>query len=361
MANKKVVFLADCLITQKAGIHFYTHQLIERVISQYPDNQYYIVLPYPYKKLKAKEVLVPIKRYLPGHYRLRYFWDIPKVVNDIKPDIVIETAHFGPFRLDKDILKVTVIHDLTPVMYPEWHDKLSHIMHKILLPGILENADKILANSINTSKDILAYKNNLDSKKILLVYPKFKKPEARIVNQYKSYISGDYFLTVGTIEPRKNYITLIKAFEIFCQTNDNIFLRIVGYTGWKSKGLLEYIDASEYSDRIIIEGYMDDERLNLLYSQATAFVFPSLYEGFGLPLLEAMSFSLPIICSRIPTSVEVCEDSALYFEPQDISLLSKHMLSIVNDEVIQTTMRTKSLTRFNAFNAIPLELDELFL
>ncbi len=356
---KKILFLADCLVTQKAGIHFFARQFIERCINQYTENQYFILLPYPYDELNAEEIIVPIKKYIPYHFRLRSFFDIPRAVKKLSPDVVIEMAHFGPFYIPESCLRVTVIHDLTPILFPEWHDKMSTLMHKILLPYILKNAEFIVSNSQKTRSDIIEYQEDTRDK-IIVSYPSILS-DTKEEKIYKNTIlkNEKYLLTVGTIEPRKNYITLLRAFDKFCTRNKEIKLRIVGYKGWKAKPFFQLLKQSSFQDRIIVEGYTSKERLISLYNHATAFIFPSLYEGFGLPLLEAMSHNLPIICSDIPTSREVCADAALYFEKTNVDALVTQLILLLEDDALYQEKQIEIEVRYLAFNQQKLHLSQI--
>ncbi len=357
--QKKVVFLADCLVTQKAGIHFYARQFIKRAITQYPGNQYYTVLPYPYEQLNVEEILVPIRKWVPGHFRMRSFREIPRVVRKLNPDLVIEMAHFGPFNLPDSIQKATVIHDLTPINFPEWHGKSSYYSHKYLLPKILKSSDQLIVNSIQTKQDLADYFPACKDKTTVCYPCLLDDPTGSSVDSTGLLAEANYLLSVGTIEPRKNYVTLIRAFDKLASKYSKLQLRLVGYKGWKSKNVFELIERSSYKDRIILEGYTTDNRLRSLYAHATAFVFPSLYEGFGLPLLEALSYNVPIVCSDIPTSREICGNAALYFSATDDRSLVEQTLQLLKNEDFHTAQAIKSQVRFLEFNQAKLPLDSL--
>ena len=202
----KVVFLADCLITQKAGIHYYTKQFIKRTIAAYPSHDYYMVVPEHYQHIDIQQVIIPIKSNIPFHLRLRNIWHIPNQLNKLNVDVAIEMAHFGPFRLSKKTKRVTIIHDLTPLIHPQWHDKISTYVHMIFLKRILRNANHIIANSQFTSKAITKYLPSVQ-KKVSVSYPSLCTIE---INHKESDNNDVYFLSVGTIEPRKNYSALIR-------------------------------------------------------------------------------------------------------------------------------------------------------
>jgi len=352
--GKNIVFLADCLITQKAGIHYYAKQFIQRAIDAYPDNEYYLVVPKAYGGFDAEEIIIPINDSIPLHLRIRNVWHIPNVINKLSPDVVIEMAHFGPFRLDSAIKRVTVIHDLTPILFPQWHDKASHYVHRIFLRRILSKANTIIANSQVTKEAIIEYDPHSKSK-IEVSYPSLK-----IDNEQKELKnnSNTYFLSVGTLEPRKNYPQLISAFEIIASQNDDIKLIIVGFKGWKSDPIYNKINNSKYSDRIIIKGYIEEVELIELYKGAMAFIFPSLYEGFGIPLLESMTLGTLVICSDIPICREVCGDAALYYS--GIEALASHMESVLLDPSEYAENKRKGLERSHQINTASLYLHAIF-
>jgi len=352
--GKKIVFLADCLITQKAGIHYYAKQFIQRAIDAYPDNEYYLVVPKTYGEFDIKEIVIPINASIPLHLRLRNVWHMPNIINKLAPDVVIEMAHFGPFRLDSAIKRVTVIHDLTPILFPQWHDKASHYIHRIFLIKILSNANVIIANSQVTKQALIDYYPST-REKIEVSYPSLIIDTE---HTERNKINHSYFLSVGTLEPRKNHTQLISAFEIIASQNADIKLIIVGFKGWKSDPLYDKINNSKYTDRILIKGYIDEVELIELYNGALALVFPSLYEGFGIPLLESMTFGTLVICSDIPICREVCGDAALYYN--GVEALASHMESVLLDPSEYAENKRKGLERSHQINTASLDLHAIF-
>jgi len=352
--SKKVVFLADCLVNQKAGIHYYAKQFIERVIQDYPEHKYFLLLESSYGKLDIEEIIVETRKSIPLHFRLRSLTSIPKAVNNISPDLVIEMAHFGPFRLKPNIKRVTVIHDLTPVSHPQWHDFPSHIVQKMTLPGILKRADYLICNSQTTKANLLDYQN-LEASKIHVCYPNFREPnESRIHSKRENY-----FLSVGTIEPRKNYITLVKAFEKFAKHNKDFVLKLVGKIGWKSQSFLDYVENSKVKDRIKLLGYVEEKELESLYATCHAFIYPTLEEGFGMPQVEAMRQGALMIVSDIAICKEVCANAAIYFKNNDPDNLTQLMQQVTADSFDSSIYHKKSIDRASDFTNIPLSLEDI--
>ncbi len=142
-------------------------------------------------------------------------------------------------------------------------------------------------------------------------------------------LTGGYLLFVGSLEPRKNLPLLIQAMQ---RCNTNISLLIVGWEGWGDKSWMQTIRESGLSHRIILTGYVDDETLACLYSGASAFVYPSLYEGFGLPILEAMACGCPVICSDVASMPEVAGDAAIRIDPGSIGDLTEAIDLLTKDQ-----------------------------
>ena len=137
-----------------AGIHYYARQFIERVISQYPQHEYYHITSSEYPVHRSQNIIIPILRSIPFHYRIRYISSIPKRIKDLDPDIVIEMAHFGPFFLPKSIKSYVVVHDLTPILYPQYHDWISVLWHRLFFGNLLQKVDGIITNSKTTKNDV---------------------------------------------------------------------------------------------------------------------------------------------------------------------------------------------------------------
>ncbi len=327
----KIVFLADPLDNQYAGIHYYCKALLHAIDKiKAPEDEIFV------QRIKSEKVFQQLKEIaIPSNIlprRLAAFYSIPKVISKLQPDVVVEMAHFGPFNLNKNIRRVTMIHDISPVTHPEWHSRLSTYAHRFLLPGIFKKSNGILTNSSFCLNEILrkypSAKNKI--KAIPLgVDTQFKKTlNLQILKKYN--ISSDYFLFVGTIEPRKNLETLINAYLKFRQKSKQPpDLVICGKIGWKVKELTEKIKRHK-NEGIIHIGYADYTDLPALYSHAKAFIFPSLYEGYGLPVAEALSCETPVICSNKTAIPEVAGTQASYFDPENEKELLNHLLASEN-------------------------------
>ena len=304
----RVAFLADALDLQYAGVHIYLFELLSALSRLSTKNQYLIVRAKDGGGFEGLEELVVPYRNIPGYKTYRMFWEVPRLLAKKGVDAVVEPGHFGPFNLPKKIKRITVIHDLTPLLFPQYHVFHSQILQRLFLPGILSRADYVLTNSAHTQGDLTKFfpKTQKKSSPILLGKDENYRPipGAKAMGEYG--ISGPYILHVGTLEPRKNLITLIQAFNQFKhKTSSSHQLVLLGKKGWKSDGIFEAIRNSPYQDSIVLPGYVRKEDLPLIYNAADFFVYPSFYEGFGLPILEAMACGLPVITSDVSSLPEV--------------------------------------------------------
>lgn len=349
----KIVILADPIDQQASGIHYFTKNLVKS-LSELKDEHEYVFV-----KLKKENydnvIFHGIGRTLNflKDDPLRLFINLPKWICKLNPDVVVETAHFGPFNLPKHIKRITVIHDLTPIKFPDLHRFYSQLLQRIYLPGILKRADLIITNSQNTKNDIFRYSSQAKDKTefIHLGRDELFRPDydKSVITKYG--IKEPYFLFVGTIEPRKNLITLLNAFENFKIRNKTKHkLVIVGGRGWKSTGFYKKLNKHVYKQDVIIPGYIPREELPVLYSMALAFIYPSLYEGFGFPVLEAMSCGTPVITSNASSLPEVGGKAALYFDPNSVDDLVEKMDLIYQDEALREDLKEKGFEQSSKFS-----------
>lgn len=159
-------------------------------------------------------------------------------------------------------------------------------------------------------------------------------------------LTGEFLLFVGSLEPRKNLPLLIQAIQ---RCNIRVSLILVGWEGWGDKSWMQTIRESGLGERIILAGYVDDETLACLYSGATAFVYPSLYEGFGLPILEAMACGCPVICSNIASMPEVAGDAAIQIDPTNPDELTRAIEGVIADDTLRHWMIHNGFLRAEQF------------
>lgn len=268
-----------------------------------------------------------------------------------------------------DTHTLLTIHDLSFVRHPDaFVPALRRYLERVV-PRSINRADVVLADSAHTRSDLIAL-FEVPPHKVKVVTPgvdaRFHPhppapaaaaPSARHPQDErlrKQYGIGEepYVLSVGTLQPRKNYVRLIRAFaQSRCARGDGttsspMQLLIAGGHGWLYEDIV--VEAEEH-DRVRLLGFVADEDLPSLYRGAALFAFPSLYEGFGLPVLEAMACGVPVVCSAASSLPEVAGDAALLVDPLDVDALSKAMDQALQDDALQQAMIERGLTQAARF------------
>ncbi|MBC7226910.1 MAG: glycosyltransferase family 4 protein [Thermoflexales bacterium] len=269
-------------------------------------------------------------------------------------DLFHATEHLLP-RFSR-IRTVFTLHDLIFLFHPETHKPLNRWFLTLMMPRFLRAADAVIAVSECTKRDaVRAY--GIPEEKITVIYEgvslRFRPadPEAVRVVRAKYGLPEHFILYVGTIEPRKNLTALLEAYAALQARNTQYATRlvIVGKKGWLYEGFFRRLRELGLEEHVHFTGYVPDEDLPALYSAADLFVFPSLYEGFGLPVLEAMACGVPVVCSNTSSLPEVAGDAALLVDPADVRALAEAMERVLADEALRATLRTRGLERARQF------------
>lgn len=334
--RKRILINAEPLDKQYAGIHFFIRLLREGLEKYYPEWPVYYIR-------EDDSIKTNNDIYMKSFFGMRrdpvkHFLQIKKLVKKLKPDVYVEISHFGPFFKNDEVKKVTVIHDLTPLLFPKYHPYLSALMQKYFLNHTIRNADLVMTNSFYTKSDIVNFFPQYESK-TCVVYPGVEEifnPVPHNSLLQKTGIQKPYILSLSTIEPRKNMEGLLCAYEkLRNRQKANIKLVLAGKPGWKNRKFRTLLNEHKYKDDIILTGYLKREELPELYSNAELFVFPTFYEGFGLPVLEAMLCKTPCVLSDVASLPEVAGNAALYFDPENNEEMSKCMERVLTDNKLR--------------------------
>ena len=268
-------------------------------------------------------------------------------------NVFFSPAHYIP-RFSP-VPTVVTIHDLSYLYYPEDFLKKDLFQLKNWTNYSLNKATKIIAVSKTTKKDIIKnYAVNDD--KISVIYNGFEKSFQKLkienlkFNENCKLKIENFILFVGTIQPRKNLSVLIEAFDKFLQTNKDSKLVIVGKKGWLYEKIFQKVQDMDLDKKIVFTDYLSNEQLAWLYKNAFCFVMPSLYEGFGIPVLEAMSFGCPVIASFASSLPEVAGDASLYFDPKNSDDLVEKLKLIKEDKQLVKDLVNKGKKRVKEFS-----------
>ncbi len=252
--------------------------------------------------------------------------------------------------------RTLLVPDLSFVKYPEFVEK-KNLKFLNNVARSIKRADKIITISESTKKEIVDY-YNIKSEKVNVVYLAASQGIMRISDQKriqatrnKYGIKNKYILFVGTTEPRKNIGNLIRAYnELGDSLKKQYMLVIAGGRSRYGDDPLDLVKRLNLSKRIIFTGYLDEAGLSCVYSGASAFVFPSLYEGFGIPVLESFKCEIPVAASFSSSIPEVGGDAALYFDPQNIDDMKEKIQCVLRDEKLRHEMIEKGHEQLKRFS-----------
>ena len=270
-------------------------------------------------------------------------------------DIYLGTStYFYPYLFLAPIKKAGILYDLVWELYPATMEFGNKIRMKLFTLRNMKKMDLLVSISENTKKDareLLNIETRIDAIPLAaepsIFYAASQKSISAIKKKYG--ISKRYLLSVCTLEPRKNLNALLRAYSTMPGRKD-YQLVLVGMTGWVISDLFKDIASSDISGNILITGYVPADELAPLYSGAEVFVFPSLYEGFGLPVLEAMQCGCPVITSNSSSIPEVAGDAAIMVEPADIKSLAAAMDRVLKNRLLRNDLAKKGLKRSKLFS-----------
>jgi glycosyltransferase involved in cell wall biosynthesis len=283
-------------------------------------------------------------------------WTLPRLVRNDRVDILHVPAFAPAWR--KPCPLVVTVHDIAGMLFKNQIGRLSSFYWGKWLPFVVKQADRIIADSHHTQKDLMVHLR-VGEEKIRVVYPSGHEnfssaiPKTRIDETKKRFgIKDRYFLFVGTLEPRKNLGRILEAFKLFLKTNPEHQLILAGSKEF-AHGRYSEILANKYlldSSSIITPGYLDHDDLNALYCGAEALVFPSLYEGFGIPILEAMASGCPVITSTATSTPEVAGDAAILVDPYSVEDIAQGLQDLGGKDAARDVLRKKGFEQIRKFS-----------
>ena len=255
----------------------------------------------------------------------------------------------------RQVPTVLTVHDLIYHLFPEHHKPLNYWFLNRAMPLFVQRARAVIAVSESTKQDLMrCYGVHPD--KITVIYeaaaPHFRPapPEAIAAVRARYGLPEDFILAVGTIEPRKNLSRLLDALQRLRQEGDDARLVVVGSKGWLYEGFFRRLEELQLGDAVLLPGYVPDADLPVVYSAATLCVCSSLYEGFGLSVLEAMACGTAVVCSRASSLPEVGGNAAHYFDPTDVEEMAEAIGAVWHDETLRAEMGRRGLAQAARFS-----------
>jgi glycosyltransferase involved in cell wall biosynthesis len=343
-----------------SGIAEYTDYLLRNLLSRTDDNEYVFY----YNSLKTPKHLLEkwqdkritfVKSGWPNkifNYCLQKFFAWPKLDKVVGPVDVFWSPHINFSSFGKSaVKKIITIHDLSFLRYPEFFNFRKNFWHRNLnIKKLLKQYDCIVAISENTKRDLIELLQ-IPEEKITVIYSGLNK-ETCEPQEVKELVKTPFILYLGTIEPRKNVSGLIEAYNLLRDRHLPLAshkLVLAGGNGWKNKHIYSKAKDSLYRDDIYFLGYVSREEREWLYRNARLFVYPSYYEGFGFPPLEAMARGLATITSDVSSLPEVVSDAALTVNPYSSLDLARAIESMLLDNGLRASYAKKGIVRSTVF------------
>lgn len=267
-------------------------------------------------------------------------------------DVFWGPGHRLPFYLPRRTARVVTVHDLVWKHAGETMHPLNRWLEKRCMPAAIRQADRIVASSFHTKRD-LEVEYPEAANKISVVYPGatcFPNPLA-FQSLSALGINSPYILFVGTLEPRKNLKRLLMAYALLDGVLRNrTRLVIAGGTGWGDVDIPTIVSELQLDGQVIVTGYVDDTQLATLYAHARFLAMPALYEGFGLPLVEAMSFGVPALTSNCSSLPEVAGDAGVLVDPFDVDSIAKGLSTLLSDDEYRDRLASKATLNAKRFS-----------
>jgi glycosyltransferase involved in cell wall biosynthesis len=340
---------------RETGRETYTLNLVKSLVGQFPQHSYYIFTSH----------YADLKRRLPAHSHVhlidvpsspfrRIPFVIPNHIRKNQPQL-LHVSYTAPPRVACPV--VVTIHDIACTLYPKWFSLRDRLLLLTLVPYTIKRADAIIAVSQRT-RDDLVEQYHIPPQKIAVTYEgvdsrfcPLDKLDAREFAKRVYGVGQDFILTLGNLEPRKNLPRLIHAFARLRQRQGlSLSLVIAGQALWRQSEVDQAIRDLRVEKDVTFTGYVLDEHLPILYNAARFFVYPSLYEGFGLPPLEAMACSTPVVCSNASSLPEVVGDAALTFDPRSVEDMTQKLLQMASSPELQVAFSERGRQRARKFS-----------
>ena len=344
-------------LKKETGVGIYCRNLLLHLAQIDRSNEYFLfssslkdkfplqkIPPFPNKKFRHFRFPVRLINFL--WYRLSW----PPLDYFFRTDL--DLAHSPtPLILPTKGKKVVTVHDLFFMDFPHMTDRETRKNFVTRIRDSLYKADGVVTVSEFT-RDQLLERFDLDEKKVKVIYHGLdrefhtdvsSKEEEEVRKKFS--LPPSFIFFVGAIEPRKNLLKLVVALKIVHEKNQKIPLVIVGREGLDYENLEKKIDQLELQDWVRIIDYLPDAEVKIFYRLASVFAFPSLCEGFGLPLLESMASGLPVAASKTSALPEIAQDAALYFHPEDPEDIAGKLILVLQDSGLRKTLREKGKKR----------------
>ena len=358
--KKRIAVNTRFLIKNKLeGIGLFTYEALKHITQAHPDIEFCFLFDRPYApEFIFGENVKPVVLFPPARHPFLWFWwfeiSVRHWLNKNNPDLFLSTD--GYCCLTTAVPQVMVIHDLAFEHFSDHVYGLTHRYYKYFTPLFARKVQRIATVSEYSKNDIVSL-YNIDAAKIDVVYNGPKEVYRTVNNEVKEGVKGtythgcNYFLYVGSIHPRKNIKNLLLAFEQFkAETSSDMKLLIVGRKAWDFEDVDKAHANMKFKEEVKFLGHLLPAELAQITASAYAMVYVSLFEGFGIPIVEAMSCGVPVITSNTTSMPEVAGDAALLVDPLSISEISGALKNIALNSEVREELISRSNTQVKKFS-----------
>ena len=332
------------------GYGYFIYETFKRITAAHPEHEFIFIFDRPYDQRfvfgsNAKAVVTGPPARHPLLWKLWYDIKIPALLRKYKADVFVSCDGFC--SLGTKVPQCLMVHDLAFLHYPSLIPKSHLLYYKRYTPKMLAKAKAITTASAFSKNDIIdQYVVSAD--KINVVYNAAKEIFLPLTDEEKQatkakYTGGkEYFIYAGAIHPRKNLVNLLKAFSLFKKRQQSSMkLVLTGRLAWKYDSFVKNLKTYKYRDDVVMTGYVGEEEIKKLIGSAYAMVYPSLFEGFGVPVLEAMQSDVPVITSLNSSMQEIAKEAALYADPESPADIAEKMMLLYKDEKLRSQLIEK--------------------
>ncbi len=341
------------------GIGWYTYELSKELVRQHPEDQFLFFFdrPFPTSFVFGSNVTPIVLNPQSHRYGLWYFWfewQLARALRHYKADVFFSPDNFLSLRSTTPTLMT--IHDIAYIHYPDLITRMSRWHYHHFQARYLQRADHIVAVSEYTRQDVLKH-FPIAPTKITAVPNGFRGIFAPLAAEKKEQVKQqvsqgqDYFFYLGSLHPRKNLVRLIKAYDLFRQkTSAPVKLLIGGRIAWQTSEIHTTWEKTAHREDIQFLGFLPDEQLAKVLGSALALTYVSLFEGFGLPILEAMQAGTPVLSSMVSSLPEVAGDAALLVDPLNVEEMAAGMEKIWRNPELRQNMMEKGKVQASRFS-----------
>lgn len=332
------------------GYGYFIYETFKRITAAHPEHEFIFIFDRPYDQRfvfgsNAKAVVTGPPARHPLLWKLWYDIKIPALLRKYKADVFVSCDGFC--SLGTKVPQCLMVHDLAFLHYPSLIPKSHLLYYKRYTPKMLAKAKAITTASAFSKNDIID-QYGVSADKINVVYNAAKEIFEPLTDEEKQATKAkytgrkEYFIYAGAIHPRKNLVNLLKAFSLFKKRQQSSMkLVLTGRLAWKYDSFVKNLKTYKYRDDVVMTGYVGEEEIKKLIGSAYAMVYPSLFEGFGVPVLEAMQSDVPVITSLNSSMQEIAKEAALYADPESPADIAEKMMLLYKDEKLRSQLIEK--------------------